>query len=288
MSPCSHWHWCLSPRRSRCATNTLTHKYTYTRNCWTVLAHHVISQRDTTWVPKQAFLLLDKCGCELAFLTFLPFALSILSLRRGTSPCLWTVWRCWGSWEKGWVGPSQLEWSEDAGPHEAVEVKAWGQKKNPTNKIVTALIQRKCTHDKSTTTCAKANTSPTATEMLPKSLGWNYSGCYPEKVRQFIQASHWSVYFPFFFHHLDAAHFLLACLNSPSFVQPHLPKTTGVYELTLCTHRSLHIWMANVNTSHPVQGSQGNNLDEWCYVGFIIVHVLVFVAVSSLKGIQAS
>lgn len=108
--------------------------------------------------------------------------------------------------------------------------------------------------------------SPTATETLPKTLGWNYNGCYPGKVRQFIQASHWSVYFPFFFfHHLDAAHFLLACLNSSPFVQPHLSKTTGAYELTLCTHRTLRIWMANVNMSRPVQDSRGNNLEEWLW-----------------------
>lgn len=45
----------------------------------------MISNRDTTSVPKLAVLLVDKCGCELAFLTFLPFALSILSLQRNFS-----------------------------------------------------------------------------------------------------------------------------------------------------------------------------------------------------------
>lgn len=53
----------------------------------------------------------------LAFLTFLSSA-----LRRGTSPCLWTVWQCWGSWEKAWEGPPPLEWPADEGPREAGEV----------------------------------------------------------------------------------------------------------------------------------------------------------------------
>ena len=35
--------------------------------------------------PKRAVLLVDKCGCELTFLTFLPFGLSILSLQRNFS-----------------------------------------------------------------------------------------------------------------------------------------------------------------------------------------------------------
>lgn len=79
MSPCSHWHWCLSLRRSRLATNIHTHSCTDTCKSLTISTGHVVSHRDTTSAPKRAVQLVDKCGCELTFLTFLPFALSILS-----------------------------------------------------------------------------------------------------------------------------------------------------------------------------------------------------------------
>lgn len=150
MSPCSHWHSCLLLKRSRSVTTTQTVK----SSCF---SSFVICQHDTTSAPKWAVLWVNKRGCELTFLTFLFCSFHSLSLHRGISPCLWTVWQCWGSWEKGWVGPPQLEWFEDEGPHEAVEVKTKG-KNSPRHplevgkKTATALIRSKCTHDKSKTT----------------------------------------------------------------------------------------------------------------------------------------
>lgn len=113
MSPCSHWHSCLSLRRSR---------YMTVNAPW--------MNWEATWYPPQlARLLVCQFTTGLRFLTFHLFSLCSLPLsfflspRRGISPCLLTVWQCWGSWEKGWVAPPQLEWSEDEEQHEAVEVK---------------------------------------------------------------------------------------------------------------------------------------------------------------------
>lgn len=124
MSPCSHWHWCLSLRRSRSATNTLipanVELFELVMWYFTVIQPQLQSKL-FCWLTNVAV----SSHASHSSLSLFPF-----SLRRGTSPCLWTVWRCWGSWEKGWVGLPQLEWSEDEGPHEVVEVKT-EDKTNP-------------------------------------------------------------------------------------------------------------------------------------------------------------
>lgn len=69
----------------------------------------VISQHDTTSVPKRAVLLVNKCGCELTFLTFLPFC-SFHSLSLSAEEFLHVCEQC-GSAEAhgkrgGWGRPS--------------------------------------------------------------------------------------------------------------------------------------------------------------------------------------
>lgn len=109
----------LTEEEQVCTSHTLTNAYLQMLNCLSpILWYLTLIQIQLTDVPVSSH------SSHSSLLFFFFFFGSFNSLCRGTSPCLWTVWQCWGSWEKEWVVRPQLEWSVDEEPHGVVEVTA--------------------------------------------------------------------------------------------------------------------------------------------------------------------
>ncbi len=138
MSLNSHWHCCLSLKRSRWEAHTYssgirnlglirhashTHTHTHTHYHVKVIwggATTVFRNRKHSYIKKRLwqyndFHLQRFFWCGTGFTPHVFF-----SLCRGTSPCLSTVWLCWGLWVRG-AGPPLLGWTEAEAVWEVVE-----------------------------------------------------------------------------------------------------------------------------------------------------------------------
>lgn len=183
MSPCSHWHSCLSPRKSRSVENTSSGASGYLRARFTRAGQDLCS--------KNTFCRLTKRVPHIPALLLSPFSTFALQRNFSMSVNSAAVMRLMG---KGVGGAAPTGVARGRGATRG------GRGKTPRLTLVLKLTQQK---------------------RWPEHLADNTMDVMAEGCRGH-PGQPLECLFPPVSQHLDSAHFLLACSSNPPFVWPHL------------------------------------------------------------------